>query len=245
MSENNVMLLESLRREEPAYPQVRDDRSWRRRMAWLLGVFSAAAVALLIHYWLPLTVNVAATRAIQSFTAPGLKEFMRLVSGFGNAPKVVAITAIVLLVFNRRSEAFFLAFSGLGGWLIARQLKHLFAAPRPTADLVSVFHHWPNGSFPSGHLVFYVCYFGFLFVIARNEMPSGSVYRRIVLVFLALMIALVALSRVYLGEHWVSDLTGSYLLGFVWLALSVKVYRTWLAARDRQRRLALGVAGWN
>jgi undecaprenyl-diphosphatase len=45
------------------------------------------------------------------------------------------------------------------------------------------------------------------------------------LVFLALLIALVGISRVYLGEHWPSDVFGAYLLGSLWLTLTVYVYR--------------------
>lgn len=245
MYDRKLTLLESLRTSESVLDPIENETSWRVRIAWMLAIIVGAVVAFLIHSWMPLHTNVTATRAVQSISAPGLKEFLRLVSGFGNAPKVVAITVVVLLAFNRRSEAFFLSFSGLGAWLAAMELKVFFATPRPTPDLVAVFHQWPNGSFPSGHLAFYVCYFGFLYLIARDALPLGSKYRQMVLILLALMIVLVGFSRVYLGEHWVSDLAGSYLLGFIWLAISVKFYRVWMTARDRRRRLALGVAAWN
>lgn len=224
-----------MRTSERVLEPVAHETSWSVRIGLTLAVILGAVVALLIHSLMPLNTNVAVTQAVQSISAPGLKEFLRLVSGFGNAPKVVAITAVVLLAFNRRSEAFFLAFSGLGGWLTAMELKLFFATPRPSPDLVAVFHQWPNGSFPSGHLVFYVCFFGFLYVIARESLPLGSKYRRLVLILLGLIIGLVGFSRVYLGEHWVSDLAGSYVLGFVWLAISVKFYRIWITARDRTK----------
>jgi undecaprenyl-diphosphatase len=113
------------------------------------------------------------------------------------------------------------------------QLKHVFANPRPTADVVDVFHKWNNGSFPSGHLVFYICFFGFLFFVAREQLARGSMLRRGVLAFAAVLILLVGFSRVFLGEHWLSDLPGSYVLGALWLALSLKLYRAWRRARRR------------
>jgi membrane-associated phospholipid phosphatase len=238
MSDGNVMLLQASGREEvlPSFTAT-EGRSLRARLLIATVLALLAVVTLLIHYFMPVAWNVSATLAAQSLSLPGLHELMRVISGFGNAPKVIAITVIALVACNRRREAVFLTWSGLGGWFVAMQLKQLFATPRPAADLVAVFHQWPTGSFPSGHLVFYVCYFGFLFFVAREKLLVGSLFRRLVLLLLALLIGLVGLSRVYLGEHWLSDLPGSYFLGGIWLALSLKLYRGWTSARQQQRRL--------
>lgn len=190
--------------------------------------------SLLIQQLMPLSWNIAVTRAMQSVTFPGLHELMRLISGFGNAPKVIAITAIVLIASNKRRQAVFLTLCGLGGWFLAMQLKNLFGASRPDPGLVTVFHQWPNGSFPSGHLVFYVCYFGFLFSMARHELPPGSVLRRCLMILTLMLIVMVGVSRVYLGEHWLSDLPGSYTLGAICLAIALRLQRAWLRARRRQ-----------
>ena len=206
---------------------------WRKRLVLALLLIALTVLSLAIHSYTPMAWNVAATRTLQSFNLLGLHELMRLVSGFGNAPKIISITVIVLLACNKRSEAFWLTFSGLGGWFISMQLKHLFANPRPSADVVDVFHQWNNGSFPSGHLVFYICFFGFIFFVAREQLTRGSLLRRGVMLLTAVLIVLVGFSRVFLGEHWVSDLPGSYLLGALWLALSLKLYRAWRRARRR------------
>lgn len=200
-----------------------------------LATITLVVFALLAHYLTPAAWNVAATKALQSLSLPGLHELMRLVSGFGNAPKIIIITVIVLLACNKAGEAFWLTFSGLGGWFISLQLKGVFASPRPTADVVDVFHQWNNGSFPSGHLVFYICFFGFIFFVAREQLARRSMLRRGVLMLTAGLIVLVGFSRVFLGEHWLSDLPGSYVLGALWLALSLKLYRAWRRARRRPR----------
>ena len=231
MNQSDVILL------EPSVPDELFQSSGRAlsrgKLLLGLGLTTLVALSLLAHYLTPAAWNVAATRTVQSLNLPGLRELMRLVSGFGNAPKIIIITAIVLLACNKAGEAFWLSFSGLGGWFISLQLKRLFANPRPTADVVDVFHQWNNGSFPSGHLVFYICFFGFIFFVAREQLTRGSMLRRGVLTLTAVLIALVGFSRVFLGEHWVSDLPGSYVLGALWLALSLKLYRAWRRARRR------------
>ncbi len=206
---------------------------------WTVTLVISAVVVLMIHYFTPFSWNVAATRAIQSLSAPGLDWLMRTISGFGNGPKVMAISAIALLSCRKTRQAVWLIWSGLGGWFISVQLKSVFAHPRPTSDVVAVFHQWPDGSYPSGHMVFYVCYFGFLFFIAREKLPHGSVLRRGVLILTAGLILLIGFSRVYLGEHWLSDLPGSYLIGGLWLALSLKLYRRWPELRERHIGLFL------
>lgn len=244
MFDTNVMLLK--RHRSAAAFSKQEDFGRSSRTVLLKGFIVAlgTAIALLIHLLVPLSFNVASTLAVQSISFPGLQEFMRFISGFGNAPKVVLITVIALMACNKRREAFFLTLSGLGGWFIAMQLKQLFASPRPTAEVVNVFYQWPTGSFPSGHLVFYVCYFGFLYFIAREKLPAKSIFRRLVSLTLVLLIALVGLSRLYLGEHWLSDLPGSYLLGAFWLYLCLKLYRFWAGARNRQRLMAESIAGY-
>ena len=47
--------------------------------------------------------------------------------------------------------------------------------------------------------------------------------------FIALMIALAGPSRIYLGEHWTSDVVGGYIFGGAWLSLSYSLY---LALKD-------------
>jgi undecaprenyl-diphosphatase len=233
MSDNDAVILESEPRvgrfHRPLFVARRS-----RQAGWLVAaaVGALAVLGLLAHFFIPYNWDVEMTRAVQAFSLPGLKGLLVAVSGFGNAPKFAAMTALALLACNKRSEAFWLTWSGLGGWFLSMQLKHLLARPRPTADVVEVFHQWETASFPSGHVVFYICFFGFLFFIARERLPRGSFVQRLVLIMTALPVVLVGFARVYLGEHWPSDMPGSYILGGLWLALSLKLFRLWRNALE-------------
>ncbi len=177
--------------------------------------------------------DLRAARALQS--VEGLREFMRVVSIPGDGWKahiISAATVLVFLSFRRYSEGAALALSTGGGAILSRTFKTLVARPRPAADLVEVFRAIESKSFPSGHVTFYVCYFGFLFFVAYATLPRGSNVRRAALVLTGLPVLLVGLSRVYLGEHWPSDTLGAYLMSGTWLALTLEVYRRWKASPE-------------
>lgn len=176
--------------------------------------------------------DLRAERALQS--VPGIFGFMRFVSLAGDGWTPFALTGAAALIFflrGRRSEGFGVFFSAAGGSLIARLFKVAVARPRPAADLVRVITEGDSLSFPSGHVMFYVTYFGFLFFVAYALLPRGSLARRLALCVTALPVLLIGLSRVYLGRHWPSDTLGAYLLGGLWLALALHQYRRWKLRR--------------
>ena len=116
-------------------------------------------------------------------------------------------------------------------WYAIAPLVH---RPRPSPDLVQVSQQIPAGSFPSGHALNLTAIFGFLLYLAYLHLPAGWP-RRLVIALLALPIATIGLARVYAGAHWPSDALGGYLLGFLWLALTIHLYR-WARHHLARRR---------
>ncbi len=198
-----------------------------------LTAFAALAVlAVLAYFYDYLAWDLEIARAVQSFEAPIVSNIMRFVSTFGNTWRPYALTGTTIfafLVFRRRSEAAALLFSAGGSAILNGLIKLLIGRPRPTSQLVTVVRDLHTQSFPSGHVTFYVCYFGFLFFVAYALLRRGSLARRAALALAALPVALVGLSRVYLGAHWPSDTLGAYLMGGLWLAFSLEMYRRWKA----------------
>jgi undecaprenyl-diphosphatase len=203
-------------------------RLWRVETVYLMVLAAFAVLALFARMHAYFGWDQAAAVAWQSAPLPGLYRLMRFVSLFGNGLIPFVITTLTLLAFlyrGKRSEALALLFSAGGGELVNRILKLFIGRPRPSPTLVQVFTHPGSESFPSGHVTFYVCYFGFLFFAAYALLPRGTMLRRAALALTILPVALVGLSRVYLGAHWPSDVLGAYLFSGLWLALSLDLYR--------------------
>lgn len=205
-------------------------RLFRAEVFYATAMTIFAVLALLAHLYNYFGWDLAASRGLQNLSAPWVFYFMRGVSLFGDKwiPWILAsVTVILFLFFGRRSEAAALALSTGGGELLNSLLKWLIARPRPSSQLITVFRPLVTESFPSGHVTFYVCYFGFLFFAAYALLPRGTMARRAALIFTALPILLIGLSRVYLGEHWPSDTIGAYLSSGLWLSFSLHMYRRW------------------
>lgn len=228
MEDNDELAFQGERLRRRLWRRLAARRLWRAEVRYGIALAAFAVLAMLAwlnaYFWW----DVAVARWIQS--VPGLLDPMRLVStiGYGWKPFVLtSATAFIFLLYRRRSEAAGLVFSAAGSALVNSFLKFLIARPRPSAELVEVFRPLNSQSFPSGHVTFYVCFFGFLFFVADALLPKGAWSRRLALTLTALPVSLVGLSRIYLGAHWPSDTLGAYLVSGLWLALSLHLYRRW------------------
>lgn len=195
----------------------------------LLATLALGTAAAFISYF---AVDLWFTREVQRITNPAFREVMIATSwvGYGLRVWLMALGAALLLWRLRwRHEAVCLLVSAGGGGLLSMLIKLAVARPRPAASLVNVYLLHPTNSFPSGHVVSYVTLFGFLFYVVYVRL-ARSWPRTLLLTLLAMPVALVGLSRVYLGAHWLSDVVGGYGLGALWLFVAVEAY-WWLRAR--------------
>ena len=112
-------------------------------------------------------------------------------------------------------------------------VKRSIGRPRPDEHLVNVLigAHEKNG-FPSGHTVHYVVFFGFLFFLSLVLIQRRR-FRWPLLGLLGGLIVLIGLSRVYLGDHWASDVLAGYLLGGALLTAAICGYLAWTRRRSR------------
>jgi undecaprenyl-diphosphatase len=191
-----------------------------------LSFVAFALLAMAAHARPYFSWDVWLARWIQKVGGLGLP--MRMISAPGYGLRAVALTsfsALALWLTRYKWEAVFLPLSTGIGALLDELAKALVARPRPGTALVRVSHHLFDPSFPSGHVVFYCSYFGFLFGLAylgRKRAPRTS---RLAMILAVIPIVLVGISRVYLGAHWPSDVLGSYLLSAAWLPLLFFAYR--------------------
>jgi undecaprenyl-diphosphatase len=92
-------------------------------------------------------------------------------------------------------------------------LKYAFHRTRPTSEAVKVLQELTTPSFPSGHVVHYVVFFGFLLATMFYVPRIPKEVRIVIGAFCGFLILAVGFSRIYLGAHWATDVIGGYLVG--------------------------------
>jgi undecaprenyl-diphosphatase len=227
MSNSRIIVSRGARRVACRAGRV-GQRLKQSRTAYFSALVVFAALAVLAHIYAYFSWDLVVAHVLQDLHVPGLLVFMRGVSILGKEGAsylLVAATMTVFLLLRWYVEVAALLLSTEGSRIMYHLLKVLVERPRPARDLLTVFEPFAGWSFPSGHVMFYVGYFGFLYFVTGEMLPRGSILGRVIRVAAVLAIILIGLSRVYLGAHWPSDVLGAYLAGGLWLALSIYVYR--------------------
>jgi len=188
---------------------------------WLLVLVTGGFLLLTIFVLVdPLSkIDLAFSDEVQEHRNPVLGAIMHAVSWPGYTPNseiMVGFTALLFLLFRYKREALFICLTGAAG-LVSTIVKMLVNRPRPLPTLVDVMEKTEQKSFPSGHVLFYTVFFGFLALLMfwRKKIPKWVRMPASVCSFV--MIFTIPLSRIYLGAHWFTDVTGGFLLGLICL----------------------------
>lgn len=205
-------------------------RRWRALIfqAYLFfATISFSILVVLANMFNYFPIDLRVTRAVQSIHLAWFTILMEWISDIGYVPQMpILITICVILIFaiGLRWEAVMTIAAALGSASLAGIIKVAVHRPRPGADLVTVLQQLNSYSFPSGHVLTYTAFFGFLFFLCFTLLkPSPA--RIALFIILGGLISLIGISRIFVGDHWASDVVGAYLLGSLWLVLCVYVYR--------------------
>jgi len=173
-----------------------------------------------------ISFDLSVARRIQNLNNPLFLDLMAFVSLFGAVPYLLipfSLMAFWLLRRGSRPEALFLPLVFVAP-IVSEISKTVIARPRPTEGLVALSGNFPGFSFPSGHVLFYTLFFGFVAFLSLSLPNMKPQLRPILFTASFLVIILVGISRIYLGAHWPTDVIAGYLVGFALLEILVVLY---------------------
>jgi undecaprenyl-diphosphatase len=185
-------------------------------------------------------VDVRLAHWFHDRATPGFTRAMLFVTHWNGLVGSSVMAALLALWFWRRRAHYWLVVCLIavpGGMLLNVALKHVFRRVRPAFDdpLLSLLTY----SFPSGHTAAATVFYGLLACyLVRRVRAWGA--RALVVLGAAAMVTLVALSRMYLGVHYLSDVLAAAAEGAAWLAICITAVSTL-----HRRRLARGARSWS
>jgi membrane-associated phospholipid phosphatase len=214
-------------RAESAPASLRRYRAVLFQAILLIIIASFAVLTFLVKTTPSFAIDLQITKAIQSLNFPFVATLMSAISWPGFSPQTVIIAGgIILLIygFGLHWEAVMALFAAVFSTAVNLLVKNLVQRPRPLAGVVDVIGTLKSYSFPSGHVMFYLGFFGFVWFLTFTLLKP-SLKRTLILLFFGSLIVLIGYSRIYLGQHWASDVLGAYLLGSLTLVVTIECYR--------------------
>ncbi|MEU9709486.1 phosphatase PAP2 family protein [Streptomyces sp. NPDC047967] len=204
------------------------------------GAASVVLLALVAVRWSPLTAldrSVAEALHRHAVADPGLVRVNRVLTDWVWDPwtmrALITVAVVVLWWRGARRLALWVAATSLLASLFQQALKAVVGRERP---------RWPDpvdsaqfAAFPSGHAMTAVVTCGLLLWLLRLYGAGPGLWAAALTVAVVSAVG-VAVTRVYLGVHWLTDVVGGALLGVAVVALSAAGYARYAAAREGSHR---------
>ena len=197
-------------------------------------IFAILLIAVRLQ-WAPLeSADHGAAASINSLVAGSatLVSVVKAVTFLGSNGVLwtVIVAATVILAIRRRWRlAAYLLVTGAGALTLDPILKSLVGRLRPV--VAHPIAHGTGDSFPSGHsLGSIVCYGAILLVF----LPAArGRWRTAFVTVIITLIALIGISRILLGVHYLSDVVGAWAVGITWLGITALAFELSRSAAGR------------
>lgn len=170
-------------------------------------------------------MEIELIKLIQKLNSNFFDVFFELISYFSNYFGLIFLFLILFIFVDKKYSIFFGITYGIGIGLNFL-LKNLFIRPRPYEVDAGIINKITavGDSFPSGHSVsatIIVCFI--LYYIWSRY--NNRVIRSISIVLSILFIIFVGLSRMYLGQHYLSDILAGIAFGVVYSIFGIVSYK--------------------
>jgi undecaprenyl-diphosphatase len=192
-------------------------------MFYIIGVVSLILLSLFIYFFWP-TFDADMAGLIRQDRGRGFSALMGFISWWGVSYVMIGSVFVVSLLFfviSYKREAWFTLTVFITD-IINILLKLIINRHRPGE--VEIFPKFQQASFPSGHVVHYVVFFGFILAVMLFNSRIHVILRWSIGLLCVFLIAGVSVARIYFGTHWASDILPAYIIGFMMLAVVILQY---------------------
>ncbi len=203
------------------FEKLNQERQWRRTVFVATLIVFCWVIFDLKEKTLLLNINHYVWQQFHSMAAKNLQPFFHTLTLGGSAYTLWTAVIVTALWFAYcrywRAFWFWLANAGIAHAAI-QLLKTATNFPRPPIDG----HIIANPAFPSGHTTLTMAITGFLVVLVN---PFVNITKQwLLMLTCGFYVSAIAVSRLYLGVHWFSDILGGLLLGLLCIQANSLLY---------------------
>ncbi|MEP6676667.1 MAG: phosphatase PAP2 family protein [Ferruginibacter sp.] len=190
-------------------------------LSLLLFVLITSAVVFLLRGYLrkykPADLRIFTS--LQALHSPGNNRIMLGITFLGKHQFLIPANLLLIALFfflgHQHWYALNVLLVSLSSLLLMFMLKQLFRRNRPAVPLL---FEAKGKSFPSGHAIMAVCFYGLLLQMLLHTGIAPSL-KTLFTIFTVLLILSISFSRVYLQVHYLSDVLAGLIIGCSWLLI--------------------------
>jgi undecaprenyl-diphosphatase len=167
------------------------------------------------------TMDRPINQLMVSLRTPLLNKVMFLITLTGNWQIIIwgtLLVAILLIVAKKRRYIMAMLLSNVSAIIFIELAKNVIGRVRPPVENALITEH--GFSFPSGHSYFAVAFYGLMtyFWVRHFHQKWAKIG---IFILGSGFVLLLALSRIYLGVHWMTDVVAGLSISIAWLAVLV------------------------
>ena len=155
------------------------------------------------------------------FINDNLTYYVNIITWFGSTIGIILICVLSLFIFKEKKINTSIICNLIIVTILNNLLKIIFMRARPDINPLVIENSF---SFPSGHSMISMAFYGFLiYIIYTNK--NNLIVKWVFIIFLSILIVLIGISRVYLGVHYTSDVIGGFCFSISYLIIYIYFYR--------------------
>lgn len=147
---------------------------------------------------------------------------LKIITTIGAAYVIIPICIISIIYFGKKKESIYILVNLITIFFSNQLLKRIVERPRPEGYRIV---EELGFSFPSGHSMVSMAFYGF-FIYLIYKKAKNKYIKWISISLITILIALIGISRIYLGVHYASDVIAGFLLSIAYLGLFTHIIKT-------------------
>lgn len=151
-------------------------------------------------------------------------SFFKFITFFASEYGLLLMLVLVFFITKDKKYFVLIMFSALFTILLNYLLKSIFMRERPL-ELMIISES--GFSFPSGHSMVSIGFYGYLLYILRF-ININSGFKKFLMFFIIMLVLLIGISRIYLGVHYPTDVIAGYSIASSFLILYIEFTRRFL-----------------